>query len=85
VSVFEVHVVPRAKVAGPYGWHGGRVRLRVSSPASDGRANAEAERLLSELLGTRVHLVVGARSRIKRFEADLDVHDLDQRLRGVFG
>ena len=85
MTVFEVHVVPRAKAAGPYGRHGGLVRLRVSSPASDGRANAEAERLLSEILGSRVRLVGGARSRRKRFEASLDQPTLDARLRAAFG
>ena len=81
---FEVHVVPHAKRPGPYGWHGGLPRLRVSSPASDGLANAEAERLLSDLLRVRVRLVGGTRSRRKRFDVDLDADDLDRRLRDAF-
>jgi uncharacterized protein YggU (UPF0235/DUF167 family) len=82
---FEVHVVPRAKGAGPYGWHGGLPRLRVSSPATDGLANAEAERLLSGLIGTRVQLVGGARSRRKRFDVDLEADVVERRLRDAFG
>lgn len=85
MSIFEVHVVPRAKAAGPYGRHGGLVRLRVASPASDGRANAEAERVLTELIGSQVRLVGGQRSRRKRFAVDLDQASLDARLRAVFG
>jgi uncharacterized protein YggU (UPF0235/DUF167 family) len=84
VAVFEVHVVPHAKRAGPYGWHGGLPRLRVSSPASDGLANAEAERLLSGLVGARVRLVGGTRSRRKRFDVDLAQDELDRRLRDAF-
>jgi uncharacterized protein YggU (UPF0235/DUF167 family) len=85
VSRFEVHVVPRAKRAGPYGWHGGLPRLRVGAPATDGLANAEAERLLSQLLGARTRLVGGARSRRKRFDVDLDAAELGPRLLDVFG
>ena len=85
MSRFEVHVVPHAKRAGPYGWHGGLPRLRVGAPASDGLANAEAERLLSVLLGSRARLVGGARSRRKRFDVDLDADDLERRLRDAFG
>ena len=81
---FEVHVVPHAKLSGPYGWHGGLPRLRVSAPASDGRANAEAERLLGELLGSRVTLAGGARSRRKRFDVELTDDVLDARLRAAF-
>jgi uncharacterized protein YggU (UPF0235/DUF167 family) len=84
MAVFEVHVVPHAKRAGPYGWHGGLPRLRVSSPASDGLANAEAERLLSGLVSARVRLTGGARSRRKRFDVDLAPEELGRRLREAF-
>ena len=82
---FEVHVVPHAKRAGPYGRHGGLPRLRVSSPASDGLANEEAERLLTALVGVRVHLVGGARSRRKRFDVELSDDELERRLTDAFG
>ena len=78
-------MVPRAKRAGPYGRHGGLPRLRVSSPASDGLANAEAERLLTYIVGARVHLVGGARSRRKRFDVELAADELERRLTDAFG
>jgi uncharacterized protein YggU (UPF0235/DUF167 family) len=84
VTIFEVHVVPHSNRAGPYGWHGGLPRLRVSSPASDGKANAEAERLLSDLVAARVQLVGGMRSRRKRFDVALEQDDLARRLRDAF-
>jgi uncharacterized protein YggU (UPF0235/DUF167 family) len=85
VTRFEVHVVPHAKRAGPYGRHGGVPRLRVSSPASDGLANAEAERLLTAVVGVGVRLVGGARSRRKRFDVELTAGELERRLTEAFG
>ena len=69
---FEVHVVPRSPRPGPDGRHDGVPRLRVSAPPDGGRANEEVERLLGELLGCRVRVVGGRRSRRKLLEADAD-------------
>ena len=82
---FEVHVVPGSRRPGPDGRHGGIPRLRVSAPASDGRANREAERLLTDVLSAAIDLVGGQRSRRKIFETDLAGAELDRRLRDVFG
>jgi uncharacterized protein YggU (UPF0235/DUF167 family) len=57
----------------------------VKSPPTDGRANAEAEKLLGRLLGSRVSLVRGASARRKTFSAELTRAELDARLRDVFG
>lgn len=84
-SRFDVYVVPRSSVAGPSGRHGGIPRLRVKSPPAGGRANQEAERTLTVLLGDRVRLTGGARSRRKVFDIELDQTELDARLRRVFG
>jgi len=46
------------------------VVIRVASPPIDGRANAEAVAIVAAAFGvpkTRVELVAGNRSRIKRF------------------
>lgn len=82
---FSVHVVPGASKPGPAGRYGGVPRLRVRSRATDGRANVEAERALTELLDTTVELATGAHSRRKTFVADLDRAAVDARLREVFG
>jgi uncharacterized protein YggU (UPF0235/DUF167 family) len=84
LALFEVHIVPKAKRSGAYGHHGGLPRLRVAAPASDGLANAEAERQLTTILGTRVRLVGGFRSRRKRFDVDLAADVLERRLRATF-
>jgi uncharacterized protein YggU (UPF0235/DUF167 family) len=82
---FEVYVSPRSSRPGPDGRHGGVPRLRLSAPASEGRANAEAERALSDLIGVKVRLVGGGRSRTKTFEADIGREPLSDRLGAVFG
>lgn len=82
---FVVHVVPRASRSGPSGTYDGVPRLRVKAPPADGKANAEAEAVLSKLLGARVRLSGGGRSRRKTFEIDLPRPTLDGRLRKVFG
>ena len=82
---FAIYVVPGSTRPGPDGRYGGLPRLRVKAPATDRRANAEAERVLSELLSTQVRLVAGGRSRRKVFEADDEKPALDGRLRRIFG
>jgi uncharacterized protein YggU (UPF0235/DUF167 family) len=83
---FDVYVVPRSKRPGPDGRHDGVPRLRVTSPPADGRANSEAERSLSELLGGRVRLTGGGRSRRKTFEIEsLSTRAMEEILRQAFG
>jgi len=56
----------RSSIEGPYG--AGALKLKVAAPPAGGRANAEAERFLAELLGiprSDVSLVRGASSRDK--------------------
>ena len=78
-----VHVVPGSSKPGPDGRHGELPRLRVRSQPTDGRANAEAERLLAKLYRARVSLVSGTRSRRKTFE--VDVGSIEERSREIFG
>jgi uncharacterized protein (TIGR00251 family) len=66
----HVHVQPRAGRTQLVGRHGEALKVRVSAPPVDGRANEAAGRLLSAALGvpaSRVVLVSGAQSRLKRF------------------
>jgi uncharacterized protein YggU (UPF0235/DUF167 family) len=59
--------------------------LRVRSRATEGRANAEAERALAELFRGTVRLIGGARSRRKTFDIALDARIVEQRLKVAFG
>jgi uncharacterized protein (TIGR00251 family) len=48
--LLRLRVQPRARTEGVAGVHAGRLRLRVSAPPTDGRANACVVRLLAEIL-----------------------------------
>jgi uncharacterized protein (TIGR00251 family) len=65
-----VHVQPRAGRTQLVGRHGEALKVRVTAPPVDGRANEATIGLLSTTLGipaSRVVLVSGAQSRLKRF------------------
>jgi uncharacterized protein (TIGR00251 family) len=68
--VLPVRAQPGARKAGVLGERAGALRLAVTAPPEDGRANAALIELLSDLLGLRrsqVELLGGATSRDKRF------------------
>jgi uncharacterized protein (TIGR00251 family) len=67
--LIRVWAVPRASRTEIAGWHGGRVRIRVTAPPEGGRANRQVSQALSERLGSPVELVSGARGRGKVFLA----------------
>jgi uncharacterized protein (TIGR00251 family) len=66
-------VQPRAGRTQLVGRHGEALKVRVTAPPVDGRANAAVIGLLSTTLGvpaSRVVLLSGAQSRLKRFRID---------------
>jgi len=70
----SVRVQPGARRAGLAGTWNGLLKLAVSAPPEDGRANAAAAALLAELFGLRasaVELVRGQTSRSKVFRLAL--------------
>jgi uncharacterized protein YggU (UPF0235/DUF167 family) len=83
-SRFDVYLVPGSSRPGPDGTFDGRPRLRVRASPTKGRANQEAERVLSRLLKAPVTLVGGSRSRRKTFETDLAPGELALRMASVF-
>jgi uncharacterized protein (TIGR00251 family) len=63
-----VHVQPGAKRAAVAGVHGERLKIRISAPPIEGRANAAVVAFIAEQLGVpRAHVSVarGGRSRDK--------------------
>jgi uncharacterized protein (TIGR00251 family) len=68
--VLSVRAQPGTRKAGVLGVHAGALKLAVTAPADQGRANEALVELLRELLGVRrsaVELLSGATSRGKRF------------------
>jgi len=64
----RVRLTPRAARDAIAGWQDGVLRVRVTAPPVEGRANAALERLLAGALGlpkTAVRVVGGAQSRDK--------------------
>lgn len=64
----RVRLTPRAARDAIVGWQDGVLRVRVTAPPVEGRANAALERLLAGALGlpkSAVRVVAGAQSRDK--------------------
>jgi len=79
--MLTVHVQPGARRAGIVGTHGDALKVRVTAPPVDGKANAAVVDLLTEVLDAPVELVAGASSRRKRLRiTGLDQDAVQQRL-----
>jgi uncharacterized protein len=69
----NVHLTPRASRDQIEGWRDGVLRVRVSAPPVDGRANEALIRVIAAALKiapSRIRVVGGAVSRIKLLEVD---------------
>ena len=69
VVIFAVRVTPRASRGGIEGEYQGALRVRLTAPAVEDRANDALRRLLAESLNvpvSAVRIVAGGRSRTKR-------------------
>ncbi len=80
---FTVHVLPRSSKCSLAGIQDGAIKLKLTSPPVDGRANEECIEFLSDLLGVKkgqMDIISGQKSRNKiiRIEgitrADLEAH-----------
>lgn len=79
----RVRAQPGARREGLAGTWNGMLKLAVSAPPEDGRANESLARLLAELLGLRkqeIELVAGARARNKEFRVGLPCAQVRARL-----
>ena len=68
-----VHVQPRASAEGFAGEHGGALKVRVTAPPADGKANEAVARLIADALGLPkgvVRVVSGHSSRRKLVEVE---------------
>ncbi|OIP94350.1 MAG: YggU family protein [Syntrophobacterales bacterium CG_4_8_14_3_um_filter_58_8] len=66
--IFRVRVVPRASRSEVAGVQGDALKLRITAPPVEGKANEECIRLLAETLGVkkgRVAIIAGHASRTK--------------------
>ena len=75
--VFRVRVVPRASRSEILGSEGGTLRVRVSAPPVEGKANKELVKLLAKALAVgsgQVELVSGHKARLKTVR----IHGVDR-------
>ncbi len=79
-----VHITPRAAADRIDGWAGDELRVRVTAPPVEGRANAALVRLLAKALGIapgRVRVVTRASGRRKLVEVEgLSLAEVQARL-----
>lgn len=71
--LFRIRVVPRASRSGLAGIQGDALKLRITAPPVEGKANEECIRLLAELLDVqraRVAILSGHASRTKTVAVD---------------
>jgi uncharacterized protein len=89
VTIVAVFVQPRASRDAVVGIHGSALKVKVSAPALEGRANRAVERLLADRLdisSAAVKVVSGASSRSKRIEIrDLEPATVARRLERARG
>jgi uncharacterized protein (TIGR00251 family) len=81
---FAVHVSPGARRARVGGEHGDALRVAVTAPPAEGRANRACVAALAEALGvsrSAVRLVAGERGRRKQVAVTGDPERLERRLR----
>ena len=66
--LFRIRVVPRASRCEPAGFQDDALKLRITAPPVEGKANEASIALLAELLGVkkaRVAIIAGHASRTK--------------------
>ena len=81
---FWIHVTPRARIARVGGQHGDALRVAVSEPPVQGRANGACQQSLCDALGLRKrHVTIdpASRGRRKRVQATGDAEALEASLR----
>ena len=87
--VLPVRAQPGARKAGVLGEQAGSLKVAVTAPPEDGRANKALTELLRELLGlkrSQVELLSGETSRDKKFLIrGLSRAELERRVAGLIG
>jgi uncharacterized protein len=84
--VLPVRAQPNAKRTGVVGERNGALKVAVTAPPEDGRANAALVEALRDALGlkrSQVELLAGQTSRDKRFLIRLPAAEVREKLRQV--
>jgi hypothetical protein len=74
-----VKIIPNAKKTEVVGWEGKALKIRISAPAIEGKANKELIRFLAELCDcsqSEVEIIKGQTSKIKVVDLPADLHEI---------
>ncbi len=74
-----VKIIPNAKKTEIVGWEGKALKIRISAPAIEGRANKELIRFLAELCDcsqSEVDIIKGQSTKIKLVDLPVDVRNI---------
>lgn len=85
---FTVHVRPGGRRSGVEGSHDGALAVRVTAPATEGRANHAVERLIADTFGVPcydVRVVSGRTAKRKRVHVVGNQAELTARLAALLG
>jgi uncharacterized protein (TIGR00251 family) len=78
-----VHVTPRSGRDEIVGWRGDELRVRVTAPPEDGKANAAVEKVVAKALGVAKSCVTVVRGHASRSKM-LEIEGVDEPLvRGI--
>jgi uncharacterized protein (TIGR00251 family) len=86
--IVEVYVQPGAKVSQVVGCHGERLKIKISSPPVDGKANQEVLEFFAKLFNLAkrdVELLSGDKSRNKRVLIRGDAEMFMGKLKDLIG
>ncbi|MGD2102266.1 MAG: DUF167 domain-containing protein [Acidimicrobiia bacterium] len=79
--ILHVWVVPGSSRTQIDGLHGDRLKIRVSAPPEDGKANSEVASTLEKAIGSPITLISGMRGRAKVFQVTTgDVDTVSRKL-----
>lgn len=84
--IIDIYVQPGAKISQIIGVHGERLKIKISSPPVDGKANHEVIEFFSQLLNISrrdISLVSGEKSRNKRVKIIGSSEIIKQQIQGI--
>ena len=85
-SLLNIHLQPGAKSNAIVGVHDNALKIRITAPAVDNKANTALVVFLSKLLGVAVSNITirgGLQSRRKRIEIVGDGNQIETKLRSI--
>jgi len=81
--ILQVKITPNASKNSIEGYHGNFLRIRIAAAPDKGKANDELIEFLASCLSiskSRIKLLSGHTSRLKKLEIDIDAEEFQKKL-----